>query len=87
MFYSTLVSFFCFSPLLDWWGIEEILAKMGMTEEFETSLQVLRGFDTDISVEVHEIKVFTSLFCGFMNLWQPSYMHEHDSKGMYKVQL
>ncbi|XP_054823214.1 sugar transporter ERD6-like 6 [Prosopis cineraria] len=32
------------------------LAKMGMTEEFETSLQVLRGFDTDISVEVHEIK-------------------------------
>lgn len=30
---------------------------MGMTEEFETSLQVLRGFDTDISVEVHEIKV------------------------------
>ncbi|CAJ1942549.1 unnamed protein product [Sphenostylis stenocarpa] len=32
------------------------LAKMGMTDEFETSLQVLRGFDTDISVEVHEIK-------------------------------
>ncbi|XP_057421124.1 sugar transporter ERD6-like 6 [Lotus japonicus] len=32
------------------------LAKMGMTEEFESSLQVLRGFDTDISVEVHEIK-------------------------------
>ncbi|KAJ7953009.1 Sugar transporter ERD6-like 6 [Quillaja saponaria] len=32
------------------------LAKMGMTEEFETSLQVLRGFDTDISVEVHDIK-------------------------------
>ncbi|XP_054797685.1 sugar transporter ERD6-like 6 [Prosopis cineraria] len=32
------------------------LAKMGMTEEFETSLQVLRGFDTDISVEVSEIK-------------------------------
>ncbi|XP_027362111.1 sugar transporter ERD6-like 6 [Abrus precatorius] len=32
------------------------LAKMGMTEEFETSLQVLRGFDTDISLEVHEIK-------------------------------
>lgn len=32
------------------------LAKMGMTEEFETSLQVLRGFDTDISVEVNEIK-------------------------------
>ncbi|TKY55824.1 Sugar transporter ERD6 6 [Spatholobus suberectus] len=32
------------------------LAKMGMTDEFETSLQVLRGFDTDISVEVLEIK-------------------------------
>ncbi|MED6134404.1 hypothetical protein PIB30_036741 [Stylosanthes scabra] len=32
------------------------LAKMGMTDEFETSLQVLRGFDKDISVEVHEIK-------------------------------
>ncbi|CBI17510.3 hypothetical protein VitviT2T_005519 [Vitis vinifera] len=32
------------------------LAKMGMTEDFEASLQVLRGFDTDISVEVTEIK-------------------------------
>ncbi|KAK3016622.1 hypothetical protein RJ639_006500 [Escallonia herrerae] len=32
------------------------LAKMGLTEDFETSLQVLRGFDTDISVEVNEIK-------------------------------
>ncbi|KAK3425368.1 hypothetical protein EUGRSUZ_F01888 [Eucalyptus grandis] len=32
------------------------LAKMGMTEEFEASLQVLRGFDTDISLEVNEIK-------------------------------
>ncbi|OWM80848.1 sugar transporter ERD6-like 6 [Punica granatum] len=32
------------------------LAKMGMTEEFESSLQVLRGFDTDISLEVNEIK-------------------------------
>lgn len=29
---------------------------MGMTDDFEASLQVLRGFDTDISVEVHEIK-------------------------------
>ena len=28
-----------------------------MTEDFETSLQVLRGFDTDISIEVNEIKV------------------------------
>ncbi|XP_040997196.1 sugar transporter ERD6-like 6 [Juglans microcarpa x Juglans regia] len=32
------------------------LAKMGMTEDFETSLQVLRGFDTDISSEVNDIK-------------------------------
>ncbi|KAG4140252.1 hypothetical protein ERO13_D06G006651v2 [Gossypium hirsutum] len=32
------------------------LAKMGMTEDFETSLQVLRGFDADISIEVNEIK-------------------------------
>ncbi|PIN13075.1 putative transporter (major facilitator superfamily) [Handroanthus impetiginosus] len=32
------------------------LAKMGMMEDFETSLQVLRGFDTDITVEVNEIK-------------------------------
>ncbi|XP_028781598.1 sugar transporter ERD6-like 6 [Neltuma alba] len=32
------------------------LAKMGMTEEFETSLQVLRGFDMDIVVEANEIK-------------------------------
>ncbi|KAK1395630.1 Sugar transporter ERD [Heracleum sosnowskyi] len=32
------------------------LAKMGMTEEFEISLQVLRGFETDISLEVNEIK-------------------------------
>ncbi|GAY42698.1 hypothetical protein CUMW_068880 [Citrus unshiu] len=33
-----------------------IQAKMGMTEDFESSLQVLRGFDTDISIEVNEIK-------------------------------
>ncbi|PIN15240.1 putative transporter (major facilitator superfamily) [Handroanthus impetiginosus] len=32
------------------------LAKMGMTEDFEASLQVLRGFDADITVEVNEIK-------------------------------
>ena len=30
---------------------------MGMTEELEASLQVLRGSDTDISAEVNEIKV------------------------------
>ncbi|CAL9224274.1 unnamed protein product [Arabidopsis halleri] len=29
---------------------------MGMTDDFETSLQVLRGFETDITVEVNEIK-------------------------------
>ncbi|KAK9129863.1 hypothetical protein Sjap_010350 [Stephania japonica] len=33
------------------------LAKMGMTEDFETSLQVLRGFDTDITTEVNDIKI------------------------------
>ena len=33
---------------------------MGMTEDFESSLQVLRGFDTDISIEVNEIKVFSA---------------------------
>lgn len=31
-------------------------AKMGMMEDFEVSLQVLRGFDTDITLEVNEIK-------------------------------
>ncbi|KAK6924369.1 Major facilitator, sugar transporter-like [Dillenia turbinata] len=31
-------------------------AKMGLMEDFETSLQVLRGFDTDISAEVNDIK-------------------------------
>ncbi|PHT91228.1 Sugar transporter ERD6-like 6 [Capsicum annuum] len=31
-------------------------AKNGLNEDFETSLQVLRGFDTDISLEVNEIK-------------------------------
>lgn len=33
------------------------LAKMGMMEDFEASLQVLRGFDTDTTTEVNEIKV------------------------------
>ncbi|GAA0148568.1 hypothetical protein LIER_36753 [Lithospermum erythrorhizon] len=32
------------------------LAKMGLTEDCETSLQVLRGFETDITNEVNEIK-------------------------------
>ncbi|KAL6574326.1 hypothetical protein OROHE_001230 [Orobanche hederae] len=40
------------------WRLLAILdAKMGMTDDFEASLQVLRGFETDISVEVNEIKV------------------------------
>lgn len=30
---------------------------MGMMEDFEASLQVLRGFDTDTTTEVNEIKV------------------------------
>lgn len=30
---------------------------MGKNMDFETSLQVLRGFDTDISSEVNDIKV------------------------------
>jgi hypothetical protein len=34
---------------------------MGMTEEFENSLQVLRGYRTDISVEVNEIKVIINI--------------------------
>lgn len=40
---------------------------MGMTDEFETSLQVLRGFDTDISVEVYEIKVFFWVIVVWLN--------------------
>jgi SP family sugar porter-like MFS transporter len=30
-----------------------------MMDDFETSLQVLRGFETDISAEVNDIKVST----------------------------
>lgn len=33
---------------------------MGMTDDFEASLQVLRGFETDITSEVNEIKVIVS---------------------------
>ncbi|CAL0332664.1 unnamed protein product [Lupinus luteus] len=33
------------------------LAKMGMKEEFQIALQVLRGFDADISSEVQEITI------------------------------
>jgi SP family facilitated glucose transporter-like MFS transporter 8 len=45
-------------------------AKMGMTEDFEASLQVLRGYDTDITAEVNEIKVSSwtmSIFFGNLN--------------------
>lgn len=42
---------------LFFFGLNVQQAKMGMTEDFEASLQVLRGFDTDISIEVNEIKV------------------------------
>lgn len=42
---------------------------MGMTEDFETSLQVIRGFDTDISVEVNEIKVYCNLNILMQPLW------------------
>nr|GFA23631.1 sugar transporter ERD6-like 6 [Tanacetum cinerariifolium] len=35
------------------------LEKIGMTDDFEASLQVLHGFDTDITQEVNEIKVIT----------------------------
>lgn len=42
---------------------------MGMTEDFETSLQVLRGFDTDISVEVNEIKVLIFTPVKFLTLF------------------
>lgn len=38
-----------------------VQAKMGMMEDFEASLQVLRGFDADISLEVNEIKVHLNL--------------------------
>ncbi|KAE9457031.1 hypothetical protein C3L33_11055, partial [Rhododendron williamsianum] len=46
-----------FIPESPRWLVSFMKAKMGMTEEFEASLQVLRGFDTDISIEVNEIKV------------------------------
>ncbi|KAJ6378801.1 hypothetical protein OIU78_028930 [Salix suchowensis] len=32
------------------------MAKMGMMEDFEASLQALRGYETDITTEVNEIK-------------------------------
>jgi MFS transporter, SP family, ERD6-like sugar transporter len=34
---------------------------MNMMDDCETSLQVLRGFDADITAELNDIKVSTSL--------------------------
>jgi hypothetical protein len=49
---------------------------MGLMDDFETSLQVLRGFDTDISVEVHEIKVYGIIsYCYMSNLYITVSMH------------
>jgi hypothetical protein len=64
---------------------------MGMTDEFETSLQVLRGFETDITVEVNEIKVtlplkifpsksymktgFQTLFSSFLQICRDLWHH------------
>lgn len=58
-----ITSFFIFSGL----GVLcNLQAKMGMTEEFETSLQILRGYDMDIVAEANEIRVFSSLFSLYM---------------------
>lgn len=46
---------------------------MGMTDDFESSLQVLRGFDTDITVEVNEIKV-NLLMIIVVKLFKPEYL-------------
>jgi hypothetical protein len=35
---------------------------MNKMDDFETSLQVLRGFETDITSEVNDIKVSTCIF-------------------------
>jgi hypothetical protein len=37
-------------------------AKMNKMDDFETSLQVLRGFETDITSEVNDIKARTCIF-------------------------
>lgn len=39
-----------------------------MTDDFEASLQVLRGFDTDITLEVNEIKVNSRKFKCFNSM-------------------
>jgi hypothetical protein len=43
---------------------------MGRTEDFESSLQVLRGFGTDISIEANEIKVLNVLPVHFLHFNQ-----------------
>lgn len=55
------------------------LAKMGMMDDFEVSLQVLRGFDTDITLELNEIKRSVAnsssrrTLMRFQDLWQRRY--------------
>lgn len=53
----SLSSFYYFTTFLILFFVFQ--AKMGMMEECEASLQVLRGFDTDISLEMDEIKVIS----------------------------
>ncbi|KAK3140418.1 hypothetical protein QOZ80_5AG0400690 [Eleusine coracana subsp. coracana] len=36
--------------------ISKMLAKMDLIDDFETSLQVLRGFETDITAKMNDIK-------------------------------
>lgn len=48
---------------------------MGMTEDFEASLQVIRGFDTDISIEVNEIKVLKRTFTNLLLTPKPNLCH------------
>ncbi|RZS09377.1 hypothetical protein BHM03_00040454 [Ensete ventricosum] len=69
-------------------------AKMGMMEDFEASLQVLRGFDADITVEVNEVKIGIGLlvlqqltiyvplgFCHCLLSWVGSNSMDHYVRG------
>lgn len=49
---------------------------MGMMEDCELSLQVLRGFDTDINLELNDIKVqtFPSYFLWFRHKFSLVYL-------------
>lgn len=57
-----------------------------MTEDFEASLQVLRGFDTDISIEVNEIKVTVTMFNFFWTLQSGSLLFHIQSLFEYTWQ-